>query len=66
MGDPNFNFEDDFEKHFNDSSAGEFMMVNSLTRIARDLERILLSLLACAGLLGIIAFVVTLRLFLGR
>lgn len=59
-------FDEDFERHFNDTTTGEYMMVNSLTRIAKDLERALIALWMCAGLLGLIAFLLIYRLLIGR
>jgi hypothetical protein len=42
------------------------MMVNSMIRIARDLERVLIGIWACAGLLGLMTFLILLRLLIGR
>lgn len=56
-------FDKDYEKHFNELPPGEYMMVNSLTRIAKDLERTLVGIFTCAGLLGLIAFVLLYRWF---
>lgn len=64
MDDERDDFERDFETHFNNSSAGEYMMVNSLTHIAKDLDRLLIGIFVCAGLLACIAFMLFLR-FIG-
>lgn len=37
------------------------MMVNTLIRIAKDLERVMIGIFASAGLLGVIAFILILR-----
>jgi hypothetical protein len=46
--------------------AREFMMINSLTRIAKDLERVIVGIFASVGLLGLIAGLLLLRLMIGR
>lgn len=42
------------------------MMVNSLIRIAKDLEKAIIGIYATAGLLGFIAGMMLLRLMIGR
>lgn len=41
-------------------------MVTVLERIAVDLERVITGVYACAGLLGFIAFILTVKLTTGR
>lgn len=41
-------------------------LVNILTRVATDLERLLVGTYTCAGLLGFIALLMLLRLMIGR
>jgi hypothetical protein len=42
------------------------LMVKSMTRIATHLERVLIGIYVIAGLLGFIAFMMALRLMIGR
>lgn len=42
------------------------MMVNTMIRIAKDLERVIVGVFATAGLLGLISFILILRLLIGR
>lgn len=42
------------------------MMVNTMIRIAKDLERVIVGVFATAGLLGLIAFILIFRLLIGR
>lgn len=42
------------------------MMVNTMIRIARDLERMLAALIASASLLGLIAGILVYRLMVGK
>lgn len=37
------------------------MMVNTMIRIAQDLEKVMIGIFASAGLLGVIAFILILR-----
>lgn len=37
------------------------MMVNTMIRIARDLERVIIGIFASAGLLAVIAFILIIR-----
>lgn len=39
-----------------------YIMLNALIRIAKDLERVIVAIYMCAGLLGLIAFVLILRM----
>jgi hypothetical protein len=45
---------------------GQEDMIEVMTRIAHDLERLLLSVYICAGLLGGILFCIILRTLIGR
>lgn len=41
-------------------------MIEVMTRIAKDLERAIVGICVCSGLLGFIAFILVVRLILGR
>lgn len=49
-----------------DTDSEAYMLLNSMIRIAKDLERVLIVLYASAGLLGLIAFIMILRTMIGR
>lgn len=54
------------EKSIFDADSEAYMMLNSMIRIAKDLEKVLVALWVSAGLLGLIAFMIVLRTMLGR
>lgn len=44
----------------------DYQMVDTLIRIAKDLERVLRGIYLCGALLGFIAFILTMRTMMGR
>lgn len=57
---------DEREQDLFNTDTEAYMMLNSLIRIAKDLERVLIALWVSAGLLGLIAFMIVLRTMIGR
>lgn len=53
---------DDHRNEFEEAVQAD-MMVNTMIRIAKDLERVAVGIYACAGLLSLVAFVLILRWF---
>lgn len=54
------------QKDLFDTDSEAYMLLNSMIRIAKDLERLLIATYACGGLLGLIAFMMLVRLMIGR
>jgi hypothetical protein len=50
----------------NQEEANEDRMVDVMTRLARDLEKVLIGIGVCAGLLALIAFIMLVRTAIGR
>lgn len=54
------------ERDIFDTNSEAYMMLNSMIRIAKDLEKALIGIFATAGLLGLIAVLMLYRLMIGR
>lgn len=52
--------ERDYQKDFEEALHAD-MMVNTMVRIAKDLERVIVGIFASAGLLGLIAGILIVR-----
>lgn len=57
--------ERDYQKEFEDALHAD-MLVNVMTRVAKDLERAVMGIFATAGLLGAIVFILLVRWMTGH